>query len=345
MGNRIPWLTTLMMLILPLMAWGQSDQVFTGKPTPTGGTITETSPNEITMNVQGSDRKIPVIEVKKIMFGDDGPELRRARDSAIAGEFNFALEELKKINPENLKRDLTKADWDYYKAYCEGKLAMGGMGDKAAAVRSLLGFMNTHRTSFHAYEAAELLGDLAVSLESFDNAIKYYGFLGRAPWPDYQMKSALLEGRALLTQEKYPEALEKFEGLVSKGSGDAAIQRQILFANLGKAIALAGTGKADEGVKLAQDIIAKNDPQDRVLFGRAYNALGLCQLKANNPKEALLAFLHTDLLFDEEPEIHAEALYHLSRLWADANKADRAVRARGTLTSQYGGSVWAKRLQ
>ena len=99
--------------------------------------------------------------------------------------------------------------------------------------------------------------------------------------------------------------------------------------------------RRDEGVALLQDIINKNDPQDAPLFARTYNALGRCYLKLNKPKDALLAFLHTDVLFSGDAEAHAEALYHLSKLWSDMNKSDRAVAARTTLRERYAGSIWA----
>jgi hypothetical protein len=106
-------------------------------------------------------------------------------------------------------------------------------------------------------------------------------------------------------------------------------------------VALAETGKADEAIKQLQELIRKNDPQDAVLFARAYNALGRCYLKQNKPKDALLALLHTDVLFYSDADAHAEALYHLSKLWNEVNKSDRALAARTTLRERYAGSVWA----
>jgi hypothetical protein len=78
------------------------------------------------------------------------------------------------------------------------------------------------------------------------------------------------------------------------------------------------------------------------LFGRAYNALGRSHLLAKRDKDARLAYLHVDLLFYGNPEVHAEALYHLSKLWDGANRAERAVTARNLLTTRYAGSPWAK---
>jgi hypothetical protein len=151
----------------------------------------------------------------------------------------------------------------------------------------------------------------------------------------------------LEAQSKFPEAIAKFDAVIGNAVDSPEATRQKAFARVGKALGLAETGKPDDGVKLVQEIIGKNDendPQNRELFGRAYNALGRCHLKANRTKEALSAYLFVDLLYSSaSPEVHAEALYFLSKLWPQVNHSDRGVAARSILTERYGGSSWAKR--
>jgi tetratricopeptide (TPR) repeat protein len=155
------------------------------------------------------------------------------------------------------------------------------------------------------------------------------------------MRAAVLQARADSADGKYAEALPGFEQVLSSGLTTPEALEQKMHATVGKAVCLAATGKADEGIQIIEDLIAKNDPADATLFGRAYNALGACYMKTGKTKDALLAYLHTDVLFYRDPDTHAEALYHLSKLWGDIGKSDRAVRARGLLTSQYAGSRWA----
>ena len=75
---------------------------------------------------------------------------------------------------------------------------------------------------------------------------------------------------------------------------------------------------------MIEKIIQDADPQQRELHARAYNALGTCYEKAKQNKEALLAFLHVDVLYNTVPEAHAEALSHLVPLWHELGQDDRS---------------------
>jgi tetratricopeptide (TPR) repeat protein len=189
-----------------------------------------------------------------------------------------------------------------------------------------------------------LLGDLAVGSEDYENAVKYYGTIAAlAPFPEYKMRALIAQARALVAQRKFAEAQQKFESVLADNSDTVESKRQKLLAQVGKGRCLAETSTPEEGIQLIEQIIAENDPSDAELFGRAYNALGDCLLKSRKQKDALMAYLHVDVLFYAHPDIHAESLYHLNKLWAEIKKPDRAVAARNLLSDRYPGSVWSKR--
>jgi tetratricopeptide (TPR) repeat protein len=317
------------------------DQVFTKGAPPTRGTIVAMGRDEVSIESSGAQRPFAVNEILRITFGDEPSELSGARNAVMQKNYNQALTELKKLDGQRPTRDLIKHDIDFYKALSQAKLAMTEGGDKAAATTAMLNFAKSAPQSYHFYAAAEVLGDLAMASGKFADAERFYTPLAAAPWGDYKMRANNTIGRALIAQKKFPEALQKFEEVAKSELASPEAAQQKLVAATGKAVCLAETGQADAGIALLQDIIAKNDPADAALFARAYNALGQCYLKANRPKDALQAFLHTDVLFYAEPEAHAESLYYLSKLWNDVNKADRAVAARNTLRERYAGSVWA----
>jgi tetratricopeptide (TPR) repeat protein len=145
-------------------------------------------------------------------------------------------------------------------------------------------------------------------------------------------------------QGKAAESLAAFDAALSlaeKLTGDQA-KAQVVTATLGRATALAAAGKAEEAVAAVEQVIAGADAADAQLHAKAYVALGNCLNKAGRKQDALLAFLHVDVLYFGFPEEHAEALANLSLLWQELKNADRALEARQTLVDRYKNSRWAK---
>lgn len=320
----------------------QDDSVFLKKSgTPTRGLISAVSRDNVTIQTTGISRTIEVKDILKVRFDAEPPELSTARDRALAGQLEDAIEELGKIDVTAITNDVIKQDVEYYKAFATAKHALASGGDKKAAQEQMTTFAYANTSSFHFYEAAELLGDLAFAQADYGNAAKFYGGLSNAPWPEYQLRATVLQARAMTADGKCAEALPGFEQVLSSGLTTPEALEQKMHATVGKAVCLAATGKHEEGIGIVEDLIAKNDPSNATLFGRAYNALGVCYIKSGKTKDAILAFLHTDVLFYSDPETHAEALYYLSDLWGQINRSDRADRTRGLLRGQYAGTRWA----
>jgi len=343
--KRIALAFALCWLFSPAAAsWAQQfDQVVPIKGTTTAGVITGESVTHVQIEVRGAKLEVPVNEIKRVTFGEDPTELKRGRDSIQTGNYEAGLDDLKKVDYASLSRSFVKQDYAFYRALAIGRLALSGGGDKKAANDAMMNFVRAAPNSYHFIEAAELLGDLAVSQGNYADAARYYSAItAKSPWPDYQMRGGVLEGRALIAEKNFAESQKKFDAVIATAVDTPAAIMQKRVAEVGKATCMAELGQHEAAIAILDKIIAENDPAEKDLFGRAYNALGLCHLKANREKDALLAYLHVDLLFDGDSEVHAEALYHLSKLWDGANRAERAVTARNLLTTRYAGSPWAK---
>jgi tetratricopeptide (TPR) repeat protein len=313
-----------------------------GQPVAKKGLLKEITKDKITLEINSVPQSFDVNQIVRFDFDKEPNELNNARNAIAQRKYQLAADELKKLDGKPEKNRDIAADIAFYKAYCQAKLAITAGGDKAAAIVKVLEWAKTNANNFHFYESAELLGDLSVAAGQSADAVRYYGSLSAAPWPDYQMKGNIAVGRALVAEKKYAEALAKFEAVAAASDSSAEADAQKRLATTGKAVCLAETGKADEGVALLQALIKDNNPEDdKVLFARAYTALGNCYLKQSKNKEALQAFLFTDILFDADADAHAEALYHLSKLWAEVNKSERAQQAKALLKDRYAGSVWA----
>lgn len=309
------------------------------------GTVTGMTKKGVTLASNGGDQTISANDILRISYTDEPQEMGDIRKAVHESNYKSALQDIGKINLASVDREFLRQEIEYFKALSLAKLAMTEGGDKAAAEKELLNFVKKYKDSYRFFTVAELLGDVASSAGKFPEAEKYYAPVTGAEWDDMRLRATVSLGRALASQGKSAEALAKFEAVVNDpvNTADTAPMKQL--ATVGKAAAMVETGKADEAIKMLNDqggIIATNDPfKDKVLMARSYNTLGNAYLKQGKKKEALVSFLFTHLLFFNDPDAHAEALYNIAKLYADAERSDKSLEARTTLTQRYAGSVWA----
>ena len=107
-----------------------------------------------------------------------------------------------------------------------------------------------------------------------------------------------------------------------------------------KAECLQKQAKFDEATKVFANILEEASDDDKKTLAETCVRLGDCYQAAGRTKEAILAYLRVDLLFPKEKNQHAEALYHLSRLFAKDGKPDKAAEAQAKLQESYPRSPW-----
>jgi len=309
------------------------------------GNILSVSRDEIVVGKgAGGARKesVPVNRVYRVTFAGEPTELSRARVNVYNGAYENALEELNEIDTSSVDREEVQTDIEYYKVYSKAKLALLGEGDVRRASDELLSFFRKNSSSFHFYEGAELLGDLAVAAGDYATATKYFATLEKAEWADFQIRGKVLIGRALQKQDQHQAAVSKFEEALNIPSDAPEAESQKLAATLGKAVSLTEAGQVEQAVKMVEEVIKAADPENKDLHARAYNALGACHRKAGEVKPAVLAYLHVDLLYNSLPDEHAEALYYLNQLFNRQGQEDRAREALALLRDRYANTRWAQ---
>jgi tetratricopeptide (TPR) repeat protein len=317
------------------------DVVKTMKGTKIEGKVT-TTPTEVNVDTGGISEKVPVNEVESIVFDGEPGSLASARKFVVAGRFEEGLKELEKVKLGDGDRDEVKQELEYLKAYSAAKLALAGSGPVPPAGKAMLAFVKAHPSSHHFLEANELLGDLLVTMGRYSDARTYYEQVAKAPWPDFKMRASVAAGQALLAEGKPAEALKFFNSVLAQKVEGELAEAQRMAAALGRARCQAEAGEAEPAIKTAEAVIARADAEDADLLGRAYNTLGLALDKAGKPREAMFAFLHVDTLYSSNREAHAEALYHLVRVFRTLRKPDRAKDAETTLKEEYAESRWNK---
>ena len=346
MTRRILLLAWAAALMLPCGALAQSgyDSVTLRDKSKKKGTISKMGKTVVMLDRGGFEDEISVHDIVGINFTGEPSTLRAARSMMEETRWQDALGQLQRIDPKNVPRKVIVQEIEYFKAYCTAKLAVGaGRDEKKKAIEQILAFVEANPSTYHYYEAAELLGDLSSALGDHQAAAKYYASVGSAPWADYKLRAAVLLGQARQAAGDFPAALQGFEYVLKSSLTGPLADRQKLLAQLGKAVCLAQGGDPEKGIGIARKIIADNDPKDRLLFARAYMALGACHQKQGKAKDALLDYLHVDLLFNADAVCHAEALYRLTELWTEVRRPDRAQQARTMLKAHYPGSSWASK--
>ena len=276
-------------------------------------------------------------------FRSEPGGLKSARQAVLGGQYEQAVEALERVEADPRDSKMIVADIAFYKAYATGQLAVRDPSNAKAAVTGLLSFLKKHKNSFHYYDATVLLGDLAIVLGKFEVAVKYYGDYASAPFPEYKIRGGILVANALRVTGDYAKAESRYDAVLKIPATGEEATRQKTLAEIGKAACLAARGEHEKAIESIQQIIEVNDPSDAEIFAPAYNALGLAYQKAGKNMDAALAYLHVDVLFFNQRNEHAEALYKLSSIWNDLKKPGRAVEARKTLSQRYPGTVWAQR--
>ena len=313
---------------------------------PTQGTITRITRDGITVTPKlGKPTTVPTNDIENVRWDGEPAKLNLARSDEKSGRIEKALETyrdvLKQIAPNksNLKRDV-----EFLIARATAKLALVDPSKRQEAIQLLQSFLKRAGESFRYYEAVGLLGKLYLAEKEFAKAKESFEQLSRAPWPDYKMAARSAMAHILLAQGKVSEALAAFDEVLRTKAQTPLEKQRRWEAMLGKAHCLVQQKKYEQALKILQDVIREAPAENSRIQAEAYVRQGDCLQAMGKAKEAVLAYLHVPVLFPSESELHAEALYHLSRLWNAVERPERAADARAELESKYPDSPWTKRL-
>ena len=306
------------------------------------GKVVRITPEKVVVRRGNSEIEVDVREIEKITFSDEPRSLSQAQTYVSHDRFAEAIEALQGIDLAKIDAPFIKEEIQYLWALAEARHALQGNSSVSDAGRKIYRFLHENPNHYHFFAATEILGDLLAANKQYDKALTYYQNLATAPWVDMKARSQLLTGGVFLDQKKFDQAQLAFDEVLKGTSATPKAQRQRLLAMLGKARTLAATDDLDGAVRLLHQTLNDASAEDTELAAQVHNALGQCHLKSGAKKEALLAFLHVDLLYRAVPDAHAESLFHLVQLWKSHGKPDRAREARELLQERYSNSRWAK---
>lgn len=309
-----------------------------GGNSKTSGKIEGISPDGVTID----GKFVPASKIDRVSFSREPSDINRARDQMETGRYSDAIESLGKIDATKVTPQM-KAEVDFIRAFSMAQNSLRGGGTTPQEAGGVVAtFISEHPTSWHLYPAIEQLGKLYFAIDRTDLAMGQFAKLSQSSWPKYQLNGTLQLG--MLTMDNAADANAAFDTILNNNSNDDVTQLYKLLAKCEKARVAGMGGDAAGSLAELNKMIATENSDNKLLFAHLYNALGAVHQKNSNWKEARTAYLHTDLLFATEAELHAEALFHLSKIWAQLDETDRAATARDTLKSRYRNSYWAGKL-
>lgn len=313
------------------------DRVYDKDGKNVAGKVLQTSSQGVQFEKAGSSQTFEASNILKILYEGDPPGLTKGREFALDGQYDQALEELQKVQFNKIERDVIKADVAFYMVLCESQLALAGKGKKDEADAKARTFAGKFRDSWHFFDATRLLGDLALAQNDTEKAMQYYTFLSKARSAETKIESMYLQGRVLLTKGDNDSAQSNFEKVIGLKAQTVQTARLQVLSKAGKAVALARGGKPDDGLTLVKGLIAELNPTDVEMAARIYNAQGACFEAKGDDEGAIIAYLHTHLMFSSQPDAHSHALKKLVVLWGKVGKPDRAAEVRQELQQRYPG--------
>jgi tetratricopeptide (TPR) repeat protein len=292
------------------------------------GQIQSESAAEVVVKLGANTTTIPTDQIASVRYDGQPPNFALAETREGAGQFAEAAELYKKAAGEAASRPFLMQAATFKQAEV--------ITDLAEATTLLEAFLRAYPNSRNTGAALDALARLKLQKQDYAGAEKTVADLAKLPRGGE--RSAVLRARILTKRGEYAKAVEELDGIIKAAPEGSARHRE---ARLARAESLAGQKKFAEAEAEARAVIQALPPEDAPGQSAAYNTLGDCLRAAGKPKDALLAYLHTDLLYAKDKEQHPRALAQIARLWRELRQDDRAREIEDRLKKDYPRSPWA----
>jgi len=289
---------------------------------------------------------VPANDVASVDWGDASGDLKLGLSDENGGRFDSALTRITKSKsdaPATAPEPL-KIEFDFLIARVNARMALADPSKRDNAIKLLQAAQKATSDHFRYYETLSLLGQVQLAAQDFSGARTSIDLLSQAPWNDVKLAAKTANGRLLMAENKPDEAVRVFEEAISSAGDSAADKARRYEAMLGKSRALILQSKHEEALKDLDEVTTKAPADDTPVQAEAYVLQGNALQALGRNKEAVLAYLHVDILFPREAGFHAESLYHMARLWKTVQSPERSLEAEAKLQSAYPNSEWTKKL-
>lgn len=351
------WLIGFSLAAVVTAAALADDEIFLRKGGKKKGVITGETPKGIALK---SGDKIAAEDIDDILYDISQTDalkgltysnaFKAERDYLVATDAKkratFLTDALTKYQSAvgDIKEPRAKAHVDFKIAYLRGKKSQedNSVADAKAAITGLRAFVSANPTAWELPRALILLAklqndskDYAGAEQSFSEILKLD--VSEEVKNDARLQSAL----ANIALCKHTVAESKLAELLKALPKNSPTLGRVLVA---QSECLIAASKVDEAVDLLKKAIKDSD--DKNLRAIAYNTLGENYAKQNQWKEALWEFLWVDVVYNQDKNEHARALFHLIQVFEQLAEPDKAAQVRATLLEPtFAGTEYQRKLQ
>jgi hypothetical protein len=319
------------------------------------GTIERESPAGIRLRAKGAVRDIPATQITQITYGNKivdaityrepeknlGNALRETKPARRAELLRLALLGYQDLDGKLREIPAIRRYLQFKIAQVTALQARDDPSRLDAAITVLTEYKSAFPTGWEIVPALQLLARVQEDKGDMQGASKTYAELAALPGIPEPMKleNRMLEARLLVRGGKFADAEAKLKALASALPKDAP-QRTAVDLYLAQSEMAQGRLDGVEA-KLRATIRASDD---KTLLALAHNFLGDFYRLKKQLDLAFWEYLKVDMMYSEDREEHAKALYYLAQLF-DKPKNDPA-RAEQYLTKlktkEYDGTTYQR---
>lgn len=314
------------------------------------GEITEMTRAEVTVTpLVGAAVIVPVSDISSIEFDSKPKELNVTEGLIINNQFADAREQYQAALDQSKAGSFIRQEIEFLIAR---SFALEGMEDPSkleAAISAMETFLATHRNFYRYDEALVMQAKLLSQSAQPERVEALFPLLISSPFKASQLQADLIKAETLIRQQQYQPALTALDQLLTATNGNAELADVHRSALASKIVALAKLERPQQALELLTQALASLDDSQPDVLARLYVQKGEMQELSGNVDDAILSYLMVDLVLasqmgKKDSTLHAQALYHLSRLWPLAGHPERGTQAASTLQSTYPSSSWTKKL-
>ena len=301
------------------------------------GTVVSESPSKVEVKLGNNVTAIPTAEIAAIVYDGHPVSLEQAQAKDAAGSLAEAIELYKKAVGEAATKPFIAEDAAFGQARATADLAQVEPDKVADAIAQLDAFSRKYKDGRHVGPALEALAQLQIARENYSGAEATLVALGKLPGGND--RSASLRVKLLSHKGQAADAITEIDKMIAANPDGSVRKRDAILAKAGVLVTLKKYGEAES---LVRSVIKAAPPEDAATQAIAHNTLGDCLRAAGKSKDALYAYLHTDLLFSKDKDEHARALGQIAQLWRELKRPDRADETLERLKQDYPRSAAAQ---